>query len=113
MLRKGFVPYWFHVDGRPFTNAEASTQWSNSTLTFLYDASGRVLYDICDGDGEEMVKLNTPRIQKILNRMKQYVAKNPPDISNPERATPNILNMIATFDIMVEKFGDDARFCIT
>ncbi len=112
MLRKGFIPYWFHADGRQFTNAEAYTEWSNSTLIFLVDHSGRFLYDICNGDSEEVVRLNTRRIQKAISKIKQYVADNPPNISCPERAAPTILNMIATFDIMVERFGDDARFCI-
>jgi L-alanine-DL-glutamate epimerase-like enolase superfamily enzyme len=112
LLEEDFTPYWFHENGEPFPTSRILVDWSNSTLGGLIAYSGGFLSEICNGCNEEMVRLNTPHIQEVINKMKLHIANKPPDICYPKQATPNILNMIATFDIMVERFGDDARFCV-
>lgn len=104
--------YWFHADGRRFTEDEANTQWSNSTFRWLQEASGNFLYELCDGENQYGVRLNTPRAQAIISKMKEYVQKHPPNIPQRQEPTPDILNLIATFDIMVARFGDGARFAV-
>lgn len=105
--------YWYFSDGAPFPKLDVGVPCGRSHLIALNIASGGLLCKIIDPDKDMMVLLTTRRVRTLIERMERHVKKtapNPDDERIGDVCCVTIHNMIATFKIMIEKYGDNARF---
>ena len=109
-------PYWFHSDGKPFPSEYIDIDWSRSTITSL-DKSGSLFISqlgIMNHGTPIMMQIAAHRFQEIIVTMRSAAEKLRAEKEIDARGLHliTIHNVIATFDIMMRRFGDRAFFCI-
>lgn len=105
--------HWFRTDGTPFPEEHIGMPCARSHFAALNVASGGLLCKIIDPGEDMMVRLNTKKVSTLIEKMEQYVketAPNPSDERIGDVCCVTVHNMIKTFQIMIEKYGDNARF---
>lgn len=105
--------YWYFSDGAPFPKWDVGVPCARSHFVALNVASGGLLCEIIDPGKDMMVRLNTKRVRTLIEKMERYVKKtapNPGDERIGGVCCVTVHNMIKTFKIMIEKYGDNARF---
>jgi hypothetical protein len=107
--------YWFFSNGESFPEEWIGQQWSSSTLFALDEDSKGMLGEIYEEPNTDlMIRLNTPRVSKLIKKIKVHIEKVPRKQETVDgHPVVTIHNLIATFEKMVAIHGDNARFWIT